>query len=450
MNLKKTLAALSAGVVAVASMATVAASAQEAGSRTFDTYDVKYQTVATFTVTAAMANPLDDVDIDLSALEAKDTFDGVEWDWKDGVKVTKLKRGSDTYTDADEIDVFSDYAYTPAANQNPATMELTLSKLGLEAGKSVVVATVEVKTKKGTDKDAVKKLAKACNDEQVIADAAVTGAADAKVTKVSAKAVSDKFYMQIASNLKKEKDTTPTVNTDDKYNVGDEQWAEIGGMAESWDPTTTAVLGGLDTEIANTLASNRGAKLVFYFQDKMDAEDDGLDAAPDYGQDTGWSDGKTEDFAIRVNGTKSLKGVGVVDADALTISFDWDTVLSESNLVNAVGQVDTIEYKANEDGFLYNEDYDNDKDDATYRYEITKIVVEWPASDAVAEDMSDLAAGEAETTVEAALPGADAAATTVAAATDAAANPSTGNSAVALAVIPVAIAAAAFVAKKRG
>ncbi|MBE6839322.1 MAG: hypothetical protein E7507_07290 [Ruminococcus sp.] len=60
----------------------------------------------------------------------------------------------------------------------------------------------------------------------------------------------------------------------------------------------------------------------------------------------------------------------------------------------------------------------------------------------------DLAAGEAETTVEAALPSAPAA-TTVAAATDAAANPSTGNSAVALAVIPVAIMAAAVIAKKK-
>ena len=57
MNLKKTLAGLSAGVVAVASMATLAASAQEAGSRTFDTFDVMYY--AKGTVSATMASTVD-------------------------------------------------------------------------------------------------------------------------------------------------------------------------------------------------------------------------------------------------------------------------------------------------------------------------------------------------------------------------------------------------------
>jgi len=73
---------------------------------------------------------------------------------------------------------------------------------------------------------------------------------------------------------------------------------------------------------------------------------------------------------------------------------------------------------------------------------------------AVSETLfEDLAAGEAETTVEATLPAVTTttAVTTSAgaAATDAAANPSTGNPAVALAVIPAVILAAAVISKKR-
>ncbi|MBE6839620.1 MAG: hypothetical protein E7507_08850 [Ruminococcus sp.] len=431
MNLKKTLAALSAGVVAVASMATLAASAQEAGSRTFDTFDVMYYAKGTVSATMASPNANETFTVDVSTAMAKMKAAGF-----DSLKVTKLKIAGDTYTDEEEINTF--------VETDKAAGTVTISALGLEAGK-VASVTIEATTIKDDDKDDVKDLAEKApvgDNENKLADAAFTIAGNGNPTveggKVSVKACSSKFYLQISAKA------------DGNNNVDDEDWSGIDGSSNNWAADKSARLENLDTEVANTLAANRGAKLVFYFADKMDAEDDGLDAAPDYGQDTGWSDGETEDFAIRVNGTKSLTGVGVVDADALTISYDWDTVLAKSNLVNAVGQVDTIEFKANEDGFLYNEDYDKDQaDDATYRYEITKIVVEWPASDAVAEDMSDLAAGEAETTVEAALPGA-ADTTAAAASTDAAANPSTGNSAVALAVIPVAIAAAAFVAKKRG
>ena len=431
MNLKKTLAALSAGVVAVASMATLAASAQEAGSRTFDTFDVMYYAKGTVSATMASPNANEEFTIDVSTAMAKMKAFGF-----DSLKVTKLKIAGDTYTDEEEINTF--------VTTDKAAGTVTITALGLEAGK-VASVTIEATTIKDEDKDPVKDLAEKAptgDNENKLEDNAFTiagnGAPTVEGGKVSVKACSSKFYLQISAKA------------DANDNVDDEDWSGIDGSSNNWAADKSARLENLDTEVANTLAANRGAKLVFYFADKMDAEDDGLDAAPDYGQDTGWSDGETEDFAIRVNGTKALTGVGVVDADALTISYDWDTVLAKSNLVNAVGQVDTIEFKANEDGFLYNEEYDKDQDDATYRYEITKIVVEWPASDAVAEDMSDLAAGEAETTVEAALPGADAAATTAAASTDAAANPSTGNSAVALAVIPVAIAAAAFVAKKRG
>ena len=431
MNLKKTLAALSAGVVAVASMATLAASAQEAGSRTFDTFDVMYYAKGTVSATMASPNANETFTVDVSTAMAQMKAFGF-----DSLKVTKLKIAGDTYTDEEEINTF--------VTTDKAAGTVTISALGLEAGK-VASVTIEATTIKDEDKDPVKDLAEKAptgDNENKLLDAAITiagnGAPTVEGGKVSVKACSSKFYLQISAKA------------DANDNVDDEDWAGIDGSSNNWAADKSARLENLDTEVANTLAANRGAKLVFYFADKMDAEDDGLDSAPDYGQDTGWSDGETEDFAIRVNGTKALTGVGVVDADALTISYDWDTVLAKSNLVNAVGQVNTIEYKANEDGFLYNEEFDKDEDDATYRYEITKIVVEWPASDAVAEDMSDLAAGEAETTVEAALPGADAAATTAAASTDAAANPSTGNSAVALAVIPVAIAAAAFVAKKRG
>ncbi len=434
MNLKKTLAGLSAGVVAVASMATVAASAQEAGSKEFNTYDVKYQAIATFTVTAAIHATPANVVVNVTDFDAQDGWDLTS------VEITKLKRAGDTYTDADEISVF-------ASDDDAGTV--TLSYVGLDAGKTVT-ATIQVKSDKFSDKDDATDLVDAYDDVQVVADADVTGMAanGAKVGKASVKAVSERVYLQIGGEV-------------DGDNIDNEQWVSLtrygasqadnhGGMNAAAPKMPQPELEGIGTEIANTLAANRGAKLVFYFEDKMEAEDDGLESGNSWSQDTGWSNGTTEDFAIRVNGTKALTGIGVVDKDALTISFDWDTVLAKSNLVNAVGQVGEIDFKANEEGFLYSEDYDDEEDVATYRYQITKIVVEWPASDAVAEDMSDLAAGEAETTVEAALPGADAAATTVAAATDAAANPSTGNSAVALAVIPVAIAAAAFVAKKRG
>ena len=183
-----------------------------------------------------------------------------------------------------------------------------------------------------------------------------------------------------------------------------------------------------------------------------------------------------EDYAWEISDVKEAKGninlsinknaVSMVDVDALKdISGDSTNIIDIAH-DGELGFKGTLKYNVKKEnaGKFVN----------LYYYNPTTKKLELQGSTKIAEDGSvklpfthcstyvlnitdkavattlfeDLAAGEAETTVEAALPSAPAA-TTVAAATDAAANPSTGNSAVALAVIPVAIMAAAVIAKKK-
>jgi len=374
---KRSTAVLCAGIISIAAISALPVSAQEKGSRVFDTYNINYSAVGTINLTMNS-----DADNEIYKIQLENVFDHSGWT-EDGkyrdVKVTRLKMGNTTYTDEEDIELYVDVSKNTAADN-------IVVDTNVDAGKNVSV-TVEVYSPKFTKSDTPKAIKKA-DHEAKIPEADITGTLGTNIKgnggKASVTIKTDKRYLQIAGTA-----TNGTVDGD--------AWSTLSGSTKgnniAADADLSAKMPGLDTEVANTIAANRDAKITFYFKDMKKNEEE-FEEAPDYGQDTEWNLGEIKDFAIRINGTKALAGNGVINDKDLSITFDWDDVLEKSNLVNAVGQVRTIEFKANTDGFLYDEEYDDDTDEASFRYEIVKIKVEWPENDTVAEDLSNLAAGE--------------------------------------------------------
>lgn len=186
----------------------------------------------------------------------------------------------------------------------------------------------------------------------------------------------------------------------------------------------------LGTSIINDVEGTKGAEVTFKFKAPAASNDEndnptnivvpGIDLS---------SVTSGKDFGIMVNDSNRLVQTGVLKDYAIT--FKWDDIVNQTGLyINSAGLIRNIKVKAAKDLVL------------------ESINVKVPGL-----TYDTLSAGESVADTTAAITSATAADTTAATeatTTAAASNPKTGNAPVALAVIPVAIAAAAIIAKKRG
>lgn len=182
------------------------------------------------------------------------------------------------------------------------------------------------------------------------------------------------------------------------------------------------------SDIAKALEARTKAKIIFNFvdPDDYDAEDGITVTAKFIGSDF-----------------SSIKATVDMDTKAMTATFDWGAITKAATSGTGLGDVS---YRIDDIQLAF------DADDASAGEDLDLESIEVKGD---AETYVELSAGEAAKDSAAAITtAATAAATTapvVAATTTAAAkNPTTGNAPIALAVIPVAIAAAAIIAKKRG
>ena len=219
MNMKKTLAGLMAGIVAISAMATVAVSAkaQEAGTRVFDTYQYEYAVETTVVVKAAIADGQGTIEIDLSEIDGADNPDNI---------TIKSATIAGQKLDEEDLEVFV---------KKEADKIKVITNDADNGGKAFSVTAV-VKAVQA-DKDAAKDLAKDINDNGgVDENGAITGAAgtganlNAEATagsgagKVSAKVVADQYFLQINADPKLD---------GGKYIVDDEEWALVGAGVDA-------------------------------------------------------------------------------------------------------------------------------------------------------------------------------------------------------------------------
>ena len=369
MNMKKTIAGIVAGAVAVSAMAT-SAFATETVHKTYRAGTDTYAGTAVFTV----ANPTSD--------KIVATIDDGNADVTFKYEVVDLTINGTKY-EGDAAKLYAKFAGNVA----------TITPIGIEDGKPISM-TVKATVDTGADKAT-----------KTAFDAATVGVTDgtSTITNVLWKAstttvTADKVYMAI-----------PTSLTD-------------------LDLVNTETFAGIDATIANDVADATGAKLVFKIKDLKPASTaTSTDNGDSFAQSVSFASATSEDLGIMLNKTKKLSTAASIDKDAMTVTFDWDTLLKNSNISNAIGEVSSISIIGK--GVL-DDTFDNDNDaftDEIARYVIESITVVTP----------DAAVTEATTT--------DADATTPAADDS---NPKTGAAPVALALIPAALAAV-VVAKKR-
>jgi hypothetical protein len=191
---------------------------------------------------------------------------------------------------------------------------------------------------------------------------------------------------------------------------------------------TSGVYRGEDIvdAISETIEGRLKAQVIFNFSDPKWDNDGDVYA-------TVWFD--TKDFGI-------LKKTVKVDTSNWTAAFNWsDFVKSATSGTSTLGDISN---KLDDIYVMVDA-----KDANSNKIALKSITVKGPA-----ETSDILSAGESVADTTAAITSATEATTTAAATeattTAAASNPKTGNAPVALAVIPVAIAAAAIIAKKRG
>jgi len=179
--------------------------------------------------------------------------------------------------------------------------------------------------------------------------------------------------------------------------------------------------------VAEAIEGRLKAQVIFNFDDPKWDDDDTTYV-------TVWFD--TNDFGI-------LKKTVKMDTSKWTATVDWaDIVKSATSGTSTLGDISN---KLVDIAIAVDSEDENGS-----KIYLKSITVKGPA-----ESADVLSAGESVADTTAAITSATAATTTAAPATEAtttaaASNPKTGNAPVALAVIPVAIAAAAIIAKKRG
>ncbi len=454
MNLKKTMATLVAGVMSVSAVATLAVSAQDELKAETKLYSEIWEADAKGELVIPAGTEVDD---DTVLATAADGF---------SMKVTGATYVNTDGTSLEEKTLkASNFEIEDGALSFTATGAALASTI-LDSDENNSAISIEFTYEfEGADVtgDGVADKKKKATMDDTPATPATTEVADAEFKNLefvdlTPKAVNTN-WMVAEDNTGEAmsgngKTITNWMSVDELFGgsmgaEGDGYWDED----EDDDDKYLAVTNDINANIRGY--SN--VTLTVVFSKEAEEEDLELDTNDYDNNGENGGDGASSDLAIRINGTKAMIGYAEFDKDTMSCSFDLSKVMGLSD-INPVGVVHTIDF-----AFPVSSDLNGgDANDNEPEYYFHKIVVTAPASDDELNQLDkDLAAGEAETTVEATLPAAtdaaattaaDAAATTAAgaASTDAAANPSTGNSAVALAVIPVAIAAAAFVAKKRG
>lgn len=241
--------------------------------------------------------------------------------------------------------------------------------------------------------------------------------------------------------------------------IDDKKVKTLAGDIGAWKPDALRI-------IADAIADNEGVTLTFTAKDSFD---DAAYRAWNYG----WMDyvnnvigGKNADFAYNNHyNTESVKEDYEVWGEsmftgAIVLNRDFSKQFSQSNLVDWGTNTITFDWDELTEGRFY------DASVVLHTMEILSTQnVEWvsctvtvPEQTAEAEDVAPSQGADDDSTViddtpvetEPAEVITEAPVVTEAAPVAPVTNPTTGNAPVALAVIPVALAAAAIVAKKRG
>ena len=431
MNMKKTLAGLMAGVVAISAMATVAVSAkaQKADSVTWSTMaegDQSAESIVYVTLKGATDWKKGNVLTFTDSSANQGTLEVVEI-----VKITASSTGSNYVIDED-LDRF----YNLNKDDDQGVDAKNKMMLLTDAPDAVSVFEIAVKVK--SNKDIVK-------------------------NKITVASTNTSAATPVATNVAKEADKTKKGVLLNNEGAGktDKENAEA-------DPSTTIEWADLDTdigahikkdtevpqEIADFLKDAKGATLEFTFEKKefdASSSDKTFESSTDRYD---WASGDMEAaVSLRINNSKVLSvDMAEFDKDSFTAIYNWDEVMAKFQVGSTTGLIDRMQLKINNEKLP-------EKDGKVIELRLASITAKIPEMAETEDDtmVEDFAAGESATVVEDTLPAAtdapaaDApAATDAPATTDAASNPETGNSAAALLAIPAALAAAAIVAKKRG
>jgi len=215
--------------------------------------------------------------------------------------------------------------------------------------------------------------------------------------------------------------TDATYNDTATFEITNSKSVKINANGDAYLPESVV------TKLASVLEARTKATITLNFAD------------PDFDDDD-------VTVSMKVYGTTftTAKLTSDYKASDDTATFNWIDFIKSVSSTNTLGDVSN-----RFDNVRIYVDADDVADDK--QFELKSITVKSPS-----ENYEELSAGEPVADTTAAITTAATAATTTAApateatTTAAASNPKTGNAPVALAVIPVAIAAAAIIAKKRG
>ena len=411
MNVKKTIAGLAAGVVAISAMAvTVSAKeiTQAADTKTWNytakTYQAKYDTtvagqIGNITGTEATGATLQ-LEFSKAVTDVKISVTGLV-----GSATTAT---TETFDLTDKTDKDLIYTLDFVKDGEAATSKQVLPSKYTKITDVKIVYTLTDGTKYSSKSNA-----------QKVVDADATKYVTPTIVVTGASAATTDFSYIVSDLLAKSDVDGTTTDVQIKSAAGSVKENDVSGFEVKGEALQT-IKNSVD--IVDFIGNKKGATLTFSFKE-IDGVEDGTGFK--------WNDfgSAVAKFGVALNAgsTYRLQSAKAIDASALTATFDWDSLVSGSGLaINAIGlaniSVGTTEGKL----------------------EITSVKVDVPAKVytdiAAGEDVKD-SASEIVTTAPVVTE-----ATTTAAAT----NPKTGNAPIALAVIPVAIAAAAIIAKKRG
>ena len=444
MNMKKTLAGLMAGVVAISAMATVAVSAkaQKADEVTWSTMNKETKNAETIVYVMLPAGTW--------AKDLKLTLEGENKDGEDYAlkikeitKITLRQTGNTSVIDED----LAVYYNLKADDDSLADNQLEIITDAPDVGADIELAIkVEETNGRNVDKNTVEE-ASGLNATNVKKDADETKVG--VLLNHTAEWVTDNGDDDDDDNDAKEVYVGDAkVERNDTVYVRNLDFAISEHMGKDVEPAA---------EIADTLKDAKGATIAFNFE-KKDIDDSVSDKEFAAWVDRyDWNaDGMKSAISLRINNSNVLS-VDMMEFDKANFSavYSWDEVMAKFQVGSATGLVNQMGLKINNDKLPAQKD-DADK---VIELRLASITVKIPELAETNDDtmVEDFAAGESATVVEDTLPAAtdapaaDApAATDAPATTDAAANPETGNSAAALLAIPAALAAAAIVAKKRG